>query len=308
VYPWPLRANGIRPFVGVSWLASAFSVGADRLGEGPDIQIHDFPVRTGLGIVRGPLFLELMAQYVPGTRTEYAIPGPDGDTAMRRIDLPRWQAGVSFRYRVETTRTARHRFADDVDRVDMLRRQRAWNTVYAGIGVTSAFFTRDSQFNRELRPAFDGTPVGRVLPEVHAGYHWADRDLLVDATLRNISDRVTGWGAGQRYRRRSLAVEASRFLFDFHGFAPFGGAGVSREWLSFRDDPAAGDSLEIESDLVRPSFVVGWDIRPAKTMAWFIRTALRYTPGVTLDAVGRRVPMPDFEFNFFQFVLYPFRF
>jgi hypothetical protein len=131
--------------------------------------------------------------------------------------------------------------------------------------------------------------------------------VLVDATFRRISNTVDGWGAGQRYTRRSLAVEASTFLLDFHGFAPFAGAGVSGEWLSFRDAPSSGEPLEIESTRLRPSIVVGWDIRPANTMAWFIRTSLRHTPGVTLVAAGRRVPMPDFEFNFFQFVLYPMR-
>jgi hypothetical protein len=34
---------------------------------------------------------------------------------------------------------------------------------------------------------------------------------------------------------------------------------------------------------------------------------LRYTPGLDLTAEGRQVPMPDFEFDFFQFVIYPRR-
>jgi hypothetical protein len=97
-----------------------------------------------------------------------------------------------------------------------------------------------------------------------AGYHWADRDILFDAAFRHMSRGMEGWGVEQRYGRSSLAVEASRFLFDFYGFVPFAGAGVSREWLSFRDD-APAHHLDAGSRLLRPSFVVGWDIRPAKT-------------------------------------------
>lgn len=307
LYPRALRNNRISPFVGVSWLSSAFLVRSDRMGEGPNVQIHSFPVRTGLGMVRGPVFVELMAQYVPGTRTEYSIPAADGGTTARRFTLPRWQAGVSVRYLAETTRTAHQPFVHDVDREIELRRKGAWNTYYAGVGFSSGFFTRNSRFNREVRPAYTGRPVANLFPEFHGGYHWADRDILFDGVFRRMSQNVDGWGAEQRYARSSLAIEASKFMFDFHGFVPFAGAGISREWLSFRDDASSGDRVEVRSRLLRPSFVLGWDIRPAKTMSWFIRTSLRYTPRLTMAAEGRGVPAADFEFDFFQFVLYPAR-
>jgi hypothetical protein len=39
-------------------------------------------------------------------------------------------------------------------------------------------------------------------------------------------------------------------------------------------------------------------------MSWFVRTSLRYTPRLTMTVAGRGVPAADFEFDFFQFVLY----
>jgi hypothetical protein len=133
-------------------------------------------------MARGPFFIELMAQYVPGTRTQYSMPATDGTTTTHRFNLPRSQAGVSVRYLVETTRTAHESFIHDVDRQKRLRGKGAWNTYYAGVGFSSAFFTR-----------------------------------------------------------------------------------------------------------------------------WFVRTSLRYTPRLTMTVAGRGVPAADFEFDFFQFVLYPAR-
>lgn len=106
VYPWALTKNTIRPFVGISWTSSDFSLRSDVLGEGPKVQIHSFPVRAGVGVLRGPIMLELMAQYLPRATTEYPVAGAGGKAAVRRFGIPRWQTGLSLRFLRDATRRA----------------------------------------------------------------------------------------------------------------------------------------------------------------------------------------------------------
>lgn len=251
--------------------------------------------------------LELMAQYNAQAATRYPLLQPGGQVALQRVDIPRWRAGLSVRYVRDTTRGERANYIDEAERIDDLRRRGAWNTFYGGVGISSALFTRDSEFNRVIRPTLQGGLSGALFPSFHGGYHWADKDVLFNVAYRRMNPRISGWGDQQHFRRAGVTIEAAKLLLDFHGFVPFVGAGVSAESLRFRDEPGSGSIREASATRVRPGFVVGWDIRPSKTIPVLIRTSLRYTPSLSLTSDRRMAPAPDFEFDFFQFVFYPKR-
>lgn len=63
-----------------------------------------------------------------------------------------------------------------------------------------------------------------------------------------------------------------------------------------------------ESNLWRPVFVFGWDILPTKLEYLTLRTNIRYTSSLNIDASGHAVPNIQLEFNIIQLVFYPQRF
>ena len=77
---------------GRSWAspgpASTFSAADEAGGEGPSIQLHRFPVRAAIGILRKPLFLELMAQFVPDSHVDYPVEEPGGGSSLQRLEIP----------------------------------------------------------------------------------------------------------------------------------------------------------------------------------------------------------------------------
>ena len=151
-----------------------------------------------------------------------------------------------------------------------------------------------------------GTPG--LSPIFYGGYLWSDKEVFLNMAMRRINHNLSGWGDQQSYRRTAVTIEAARSLFDYHGFVPFVGVGVSSESLSFQDRPSGAVGRTVESTSLRPALLVGWDIRPTKTLPWIIRTSLRYTPGLKMNLAGQAVPAADLEFDFFQFVFYPKRF
>ncbi|MEZ4905645.1 MAG: hypothetical protein R2822_29725 [Spirosomataceae bacterium] len=96
-------------------------------------------------------------------------------------------------------------------------------------------------------------------------------------------------------------LETYKFLGDYHGFVPYIGPTLSYENLTFKDTD--GSNIQpFQAQKVALGVIFGWDIRISRAETWLLRTNLRYTPNLHLEAEGKKVMFDQMEFNFIQFV------
>jgi len=143
--------------------------------------------------------------------------------------------------------------------------------------------------------------------DLGVGWYFDGADAHLNLAYRQARFDVAGYDFEQRNRRRSIAMEAYKFLFDYHGFVPFIGPVVSQEWLSMQERDRGVAVTDASRRMVRAGLTFGWDIRPTRDAPWILRTNLRYLPNLALPVGGNVQRLDQFEFNFIQFVWYPRR-
>jgi hypothetical protein len=290
-YPWRLESGKVRPYVGASLMGVQY-----EQGDGPRIGRMTMPVTAGLTYQRNDHIVTLGVG-----RTDYEAKYPLD--AVTRTDVRMHPTWISLGYTrsLETTLSAEEGWASGQTAA---RTERALARGLIGgfnlaVGPSSAFFLRESSHLRAVGSAGQHLSA-ELFPEIGAGWYFAKPDVQVNLAFRRNSSEVAGYGYEHTARRTSVAAEAYAFLFDYQGFVPFIGPHVSHEWLRVEGD-ANGTTSRFA-----PGLTFGWDIRPDRLQLFTLRTALRWTPGLSVRVEdGRRVPFDQLEFNFIQFVLYP---
>ena len=303
IYPWALSPGTIRPFAGIAW-----SVNNYRQDDGPRITIHQMPVMIGAAWRTSRGIFEVGASlHVLGDR-DYPL-GRDADEQARFVPevLDVW---LGYRYEFDTTasfieESRSGRLAKRYQAFESENRLSAWEIA---LGPSAAFPLSDNEFIGQgaflsglRRPVF--------LPDLAVGYYIHSIDAALRANYRFFYSSDEGYGRTHTYVRHSMSFDALKFIFDYHGFLPFLGAGVSLERLDYdvRDD-VVDEHRSVGAYKAAASVVLGWDIRPSETGAWLLRTNLRFTPALDLQRGGEQIAFDHFEFNFIQLVLYPERF
>ena len=67
-----------------------------------------------------------------------------------------------------------------------------------------------------------------IFPDFAAGYHFTKSDFIIAAASRRTIQKRSAFSY-LRLQRQSLNIEGYKFLFDYHGFVPYLGAGIERE-------------------------------------------------------------------------------
>lgn len=290
-YPWRLESGKVRPFVGASLMGVQY-----EQGDGPRIGRMVTPVTAGLTYQRND---HLVTLGVGRTDCEARYPLD----AVTRTDVRMHPTWISLAYTrsLETTLSAE---AGWVSGQTAARTERALARGLIGgfnvaAGPSSAFFLRESSHLRAVGSAGQHL-AAELFPEIGAGWYFARPDVQVNLAFRRNASEVGGYGYEHTARRTSVTAEAYAFLFDYQGFVPFIGPHLSHEWLRVEGDANGATSR------FAPGLTVGWDIRPDRLQLFTLRTALRWTPGLSVRVEdGRRVAFDQLEFNFIQFVLYP---
>lgn len=300
VYPWAIKDHTIRPFLG-------YKFAPIRLNQ-EDISGQDFR------LTRVKSLLELGATYRSPSLYAYVgynmILDQNADiflsrTQPARSTFPSHYFGVSVNYMIETTSGA---YSEPVKKMDEYLRQNNDLGFFAGIGPSSAWPTRSSAYIDELYPYLDDLSMADVFPEFTMGYHFTKQDFIISANFRPIRQERAAFGRQLNIQRNSIGVEAYKFLFDYHGFAPFIGGGASYESIRFKEYDADSRVSSETFNEVTPSIIFGWDIRPGRLAdAWMLRTNLRYSPTLDIQNMGRSLSLQFIEFNFIQLVIYPQR-
>lgn len=307
-YPWRMQYGRVRPFVGVA--LTTFSLqqrnGSLEFPDGPERNRVGWPLLAGSTLQLPAHLFELTVAWNYRNQTEYYL----ARDLVRPATLPPLYLTASWRYFFDTTLGAERPWANGTTAAQT--RERAanggLNGLYAGVGISSVFWLHPSDYNRQERPYLD-RPGNSRTPDFTLGYYHHRADLNVSLNYRSYRASLTGYGAEQTLQRRSWVLEATKFLGDYHGFAPFLGPAVSRERLHFRESFEELPTLNVTDRTLHYGLTFGWDIRPNRLQSWYLRTNLRWFPRLELDVrEGQTVRFDALEFNFIQLVVFPGRF
>ncbi len=181
------------------------------------------------------------------------------------------------------------------------------NNFYFGVGLSSAFWLGDNSYNDNQWPFIERYSTA-LMADFTLGYYFHQPDLNIAMGYRSYSSGTNTYGVVQSAKRRSLVFEVTKFLFDYHGFAPFLGPAVSYENLSFKESFEGQLTQDISDNQWSYGLTFGWDIRPNRIQSWILRTNLRWFPDLQLDVNDNdSVNFNNIEFNFIQLIVYPGR-
>lgn len=287
LYPFRLKSNKLRPFIGASFRTEKFSIDS-----GPSRQRYVYPVQFGLSIVNNSFQLEAGLRYDRRNTFSY----PVSRTQSKTIENSKFNLFVGLRHVVDTT----------LQQSKILKLTPQENGLYPffGIGLTTAYTTKDNNSFFKKNANWISNDANSLLqPEFTIGLHWKNSSAFNQRTIAQISYRrfnydLKGHGSTYKLDYQSIALEVAQSLFDYHGFVPHVGVSYNMAELKMSGDSNASTSKNILG------FIVGWDTLPFGAGArWTLRSNLRWYPNVELKTQNETVSFPNFEFNFIQFVM-----
>ncbi|NJK83991.1 MAG: hypothetical protein HC912_09465 [Saprospiraceae bacterium] len=256
---------------------------------------------AGIAYQTPKLYAYLGYEFIPNNETAIYL----SRTQSANSFFPKGLINLGVNYSIEGTKGS---YAHPTPLLDSLLRQKNRLGWFFGIGPSSAFPTRTSGYLTDLYPFLDDRSMSNTFPEITLGYHFSKHEFIVSANFRPIRQERNAFSFHQSIQRNSFGIEAYKFLFDYHGFAPFVGAGLLYENIKLDEKDNDITLPQEKFNTTTPSLVFGWDIRPSRRAdTWLLRTNLRYAPFLTLEKNDKEISLQHLEFNFIQAVIYPQR-
>ncbi len=234
-YPWRIEHKAIRPYIGLSLAPFYYQQDNDLLdfGNGPGLRHTSVPLHAGLTLNVKNHLIELGASWNYLNNQDYFI------SRDQRISVKTPPAYVNLSYRVmlETTLSAEKNWESGRTKevTERLANAGKLNGIYLGAGLSSAFWLGNNSYNSVLRPYAEDYGIS-IMPDFTLGYYLHNPDINIGVVYRNYGTSINTYGAIQRARRRSIALEATKYLFDYNGFAVIVGPVISAERLRFEED------------------------------------------------------------------------
>jgi hypothetical protein len=279
--------------------------GSFKQVEGVSLSRSKYPITGGLVYNYKQHLFEVGGGFIPNHRFNYYI----SKTNQQLITTHPFWVSLSYKLMIETTLSAEKDWLSGRSKklTDTLAVLKRLNGFTLAVGPSSAFYTRASTYNAAVAPFADNHKFADVFPEFGVGYYLHQPDLQFNIAYRTVKSELNAYDFSQKLNRKALTLEAYKFLFDYHGFVPFAGVSASYEWLNVNE---IFDNIKTDfsSQGLRPGITFGWDIRPNRIQAMYLRTNLRYFPCLNLKMPNaKNMAFDQLEFNFIQLVIFPDR-
>lgn len=303
-YPWRLKYNKLRPFLGVSWNTVKLELGNETTGERTEGFITT-SLLAGLSFMYKGWRVNGELMYLPGNKRDFY----GSLTQKDALELPPLYLSIGLvRHFDFTLPEEKHKESGRTEAVEQaLLKKGKLNSFSVGIAPNGSYFTQFEAFSDDLQSL--PRHKGSFNWEFGLGYLFHRARMHIGFTYRNYSSNSLSYGLQHIIRREALSLEAYRFLTDYNGFVPFVGVSLSGErWATglFVNDEQDGET--VRTQIFSPGIIFGWDILPSPLETWVLRTNLRYYPMQRIqDIRGNSSRVDQFEFNFIQFVFYPNR-
>ncbi|MDZ4667619.1 MAG: hypothetical protein SGJ00_07025 [bacterium] len=300
IFPLAIKENAIRPYL-------SYKFAPIRLNQS-DIQGENYRktqvksiLGAGIAYQTPKIYAYLGYEFIPNNETNIHL----SRTQTATSSFPKGLLNFGINYSVEFTNGS---YSPPIPQLDSILRSKNTLGLFFGIGPSSAFPTQNSSYITDLYSFLDDRTMSNTFPEITAGYHFSKHEFVISANFRPMRQERDAFGFNQRLRRNSFGLEAYKFLFDYHGFAPFLGAGIMYDDIRLTEVDNAINLTNDRFTFLTPSLVFGWDIRPSRRAdIWLLRTNLRYSPFLELEKNNKKISLQHLEFNFIQAVIYPQR-
>lgn len=306
-YPLRIEHNKVRLYIGTSLAPFYFEQVNSNFtySSGPELNHTSFPLLGGFTFNSKNHLFDLGLAWNYQSEQAYYIARDQVAT----ITTPPFYATLSYRFMLETTLSAEKDWESGrtAEVTGILAERGQLNNLYIGAGISSAIWLTPSDYNEANRP-YIGRYSTSIMPDFTLGYYLHKPDLNLALGYRKYGSSTSTYGAIQQVNRTSFLFEATKYLFDFHGFVPFVGPSISYEHLSFQEDFEGQQTINAEQRKRGYGLTFGWDIRPNRIQTWILRTNLRWNPKLLLEVEpGANVAFDNLEFNFIQLIVYPGR-
>ena len=298
VYPWKIKPNSFRPFVGISFRLKEFSLGtssSDYANGYSVFQKMTNPIQAGISYASKKHLISISTYYNNLQQADtYVSPNQVGGTTFQP-----WSFNISLTRYWDTDRNARNkRSVRAMNRMDsLLRKEKRMNAWYWGIGPSAGLQMSQSDFLKENYPYLYDDHASGIMPDITFGRFFEKPDLNVGLSYRTRGSTLRGFDTEVRLRRHSFMIEAFKNLFNYLGFVPFVGVTGSIENLNTNVN-----GFPYSETKPAVGIIFGWDIRVTKTGTSLLRTNLRWIPDLHMSIDGKKMMFNQLEFNFIQWV------
>jgi outer membrane protein W len=303
VFPWAIQEGKLRPYIGVSLKGVGFAQVSNDPNKDyktvPTVAKTIFPYQAGVTYAAKKLLFQAGVSYKVHTNYQYPI----SRTQYGALNLSPWTFNVGLSYWINTngglaSKGGERYMKTGISKLNAKNRLNCW---YVGIGPSGTFEMTKSEYVKEKYPFLKQSSPGTLIPDIAAGRYFHKLDMNVGLSYRKLSYGSSGYGVTLNYQRRSYTLETYKFLGDYHGFVPYIGPTLAYEDLRFTDTNGSNVKT-FEDKKLALGIIFGWDIRISRAETWLLRTNLRYTPNLHLQAEGKKVMFDQMEFNFIQLV------
>ncbi len=300
-FPWKIEKGKLRPWLGISLASVSY-----HQGEGTKQTRFTAPLSSGASYRTRNHLIEFSATMDFGKAQRYYISRDVATT----VSLHKMSVGLSYKYLFDVTLSAEKDWQSGrTQRItDTLAALNRLNGFTIAAGPSSAFYLKKSDHNTSSHPWLGQHKSAKVFPDLAIGYYWHKPDLQLSLAYRPVKSELKAYGYEQKLHRKSITLEAYKFIGDYHGFVPFIGPSVSYEHLSPHEKEAQATPNKKEKEYIRPGITFGWDIRPNRIQSMLLRTNLRWIPDLNISMKdGKKISFEQLEFNFIQLVVFPGR-
>lgn len=300
VYPWKVRPNSIRPFVGVSFRRITYSQ-EDSVNDYPYGGSTKgkviYPVQAGVSYTKEGFMFTAVAHWQRFYEFDYYL----SEEQTGKVSLNPVTFNIGFIKYWDIDRYARTDKGIEQEnlRHKVLAKENKLSTWYFGVGPSAGFQMSSSPLITESYPYLSTDRFVSIMPDITFGRYFSKPDINVGLSFRRFNDRLEAFDSRVEVTRNSYMIEAYNFLFNWLGFVPFLGVTGSLEQL--RVDENGDESTELKPAL---GLIAGWDIRVTKTGTSLLRTNLRYIPKLHTGMDSDKMMFDHLEINFIQWVYF----
>lgn len=307
--PWAFKDSKIRPFIGASW-AIVNSKQDDKQQSGkPSFSRSKLIFDAGLLYGKRNFITRIGLNIYPNTKVNY----PLSKTQFENIKTPIWNAYFGLIYAFETTRSKN--MEGENERLNNFSKisSPTLNAIkngdwFVGVGPSTSFMLSTSDYNSELFPYFNKKPISNSFLDLSLGYQFNKTGIITALSYRNPIITNEAFGTKQTILKKSIVLEAYKFLTDYSGFTPYFGLNVGFDKINYIEK-SSEKNISISKNILTPGLTFGWDILPGKTEQWIVlRTNLRWFPLEKFDINDKAFSLNQIEYNVIQAVFYPSRY
>ena len=189
---------------------------------------------------------------------------------------------------------------------DALETNKSLSTFSIGLGFSGTIPLETIEYSEQI-PFLNQKTTQNGNVELGVAYYFHNLDAATRVSYRPLKQKESAYNYTNSITNHSVAVEAFKFVGDYHGFVPFIGPYIAINNYRILETDHGQTITDFSASKMGYGLVFGWDIRLSRVDYLILRTNLRYTPNLKYTKEGFNYTNNQLEFNFIQLVYYPKR-